>query len=50
MGAWALKEGLSELINAMLFVIKEVPDASLLLYGSFRTPSYKKKVIDEIER
>lgn len=49
-GSMGPERGIIELINAMLFVIKEVPDASLLLIGSFRTPSYEKKVIDEIER
>jgi glycosyltransferase involved in cell wall biosynthesis len=44
------ERGIVELINAMPIVIKEIPDASLLLIGTFRTSSYKKEVNDAIDR
>lgn len=43
-GNFGPERGIVELINAMSIVIKKIPDASLSLFGGFRTIDYKNRV------
>ena len=43
------ERGIIELIEAMRYVIREIPDANLSLIGGFRTNEYKIKVISKID-
>ena len=43
------ERGIVELIKAMSIVIKKVPDASLSLFGGFRTSEYKNNVNEAID-
>ncbi len=49
-GNLAPERGIIELIEAMPIVIREIPDATLSVYGSFRTKFYKDNVCETINR
>tara|TARA_B100001996_G_scaffold306964_1_gene248246 strand:- start:14 stop:1123 length:1110 start_codon:yes stop_codon:yes gene_type:complete len=49
-GNLAPERGIIELIKAMEMVIREIPDATLSLYGNFRTKNFKNNVCQIINR
>jgi len=49
-GNLAPERGIVELIKAMPIVIKKIPDATLSLYGNFRTNDFKNNVSKTINR
>ena len=48
-GNLAPERGISDLINALSIVVREVPDTNLSIFGSYRTPSYKDELMQLIK-
>lgn len=49
-GSLAPERGIIELIEALPFVVNEIPDVTVSLYGSFRTNRFKSDVYSAINR